>query len=387
MTDRPRIYLDHAATSWPKPESVYRAVDAYLRDCGAPAGRGTYREAEDVGRLVATARRRVAELIGAGESNRILFTANGTDSLNLALHGFLGAGQHVVTTQAEHNSVLRPLRFLEKYGAVQVSRVACDGQGLVDPAAIHGAIRSNTTLIAILHASNVTGAIQPVEEIGRIARERGIALLVDAAQSLGHLPLDVARLGVSLLAAPGHKGLLGPLGTGILYLAPGLESRLRPVRQGGTGTRSEEDEQPESLPDKFESGNHNVPGIVGLAAGMEFVLARGIDRIREHERELTEQLLEQLAELPGVRIHGPSDSQRQVGVVSVTVPGHDPQELAMLLDVTARVQTRAGFHCAPQIHAALGTSGGGGTLRLSVGTFTTADEITAATRALMELMA
>ena len=263
-----RIYLDNAATSWPKPEAVYRAVDDYQRRLGAPAGRGSYSEAAETERIVGSCRQKIAQLLGASDPSRIIFTLNGTDSLNLALHGLLRPGDHVVTTVCEHNSVLRPLRFLAEQRQVSATYVGCDGQGFVSPDDIRRAITPHTRLIALVHVSNVTGAIQPVEEVGRIAAEHGQTYLIDAAQSLGYVPIDVRRLGCHLLAAPGHKGLLGPLGTGVLYVAPGVEQQLLPLRQGGTGTRSDEDIQPTSLPDRYEAGNLNVPGIAGLAAGV-----------------------------------------------------------------------------------------------------------------------
>ncbi|MGE0610694.1 MAG: aminotransferase class V-fold PLP-dependent enzyme, partial [Pirellulales bacterium] len=246
MSGPPRIYLDNAATSWPKPDAVYDAVDRYQRECGAAYGRGVYAEATQAARLVEAARQGLAKWLGAGDPRRIAFTCNGTDAINLALHGLLRAGDHVVTTVVEHNSVLRPLRYLEDAGQINVDRVPCDGQGLVDAEAIRLALRPNTRLIALTHVSNVTGAIQPVDAVSAIAQEQGALLLIDAAQSAGHLPLNLARLPADLLAAPGHKGLLGPLGTGFLYVRPGLE--LRPVRQGGTGSHSNDDHQPADMP-------------------------------------------------------------------------------------------------------------------------------------------
>ena len=219
----------------------------------------------EVERLVAAARLRVAQLLRAEEPARVIFAHNGTDALNLALHGLLRPGDHVLTSVVEHNSVLRPLRYLEEHRGLSVTRVPCDGQGFVDPDSFRRAIGPRTRLIALIHASNVTGAVQPVAEVGRIAREHGLLYLVDAAQSLGHIPVDVRELGAHLVAAAGHKGLLGPLGVGVLYVAPGIEQQLEPVRQGGTGTQSQADRQPETLPDRYESGNHNVPAIVGLA--------------------------------------------------------------------------------------------------------------------------
>jgi selenocysteine lyase/cysteine desulfurase len=240
--------------------------------------------------------------------------------------------------------------------------------------------------VAILHASNVTGSIQPVAAVSRNAKERGIPLLVDAAQSLGYLPVDVHELGCDLLAAPGHKGLMGPLGTGVLYLAPGMEEPLLPVKQGGTGTRSDEDLQPASLPDRYESGNLNVPGIVGLAAGANHVLSEGIDRCREHQLRLTSRLLDGLKNLSAVTLYGSQSAGERVGVVSLNVEGFDPRELASLLDANWSIQTRAGIHCAPRMHVALGTAPAG-TLRLSVGHFSTVEEIDAAVAAVAEVVA
>jgi selenocysteine lyase/cysteine desulfurase len=270
---------------------------------------------------------------------------------------------------------------------VQVTRVGCDRQGVIDPDEIRAALRPATRLIALIHASNVTGALQPVEHVARIAKQREILLLVDAAQSLGHVPIDVRTLGADLLAAPGHKALLGPLGTGFLYIAPGVEQHLSPVRQGGTGTQSENDLQPDSLPDRYESGNHNVPGILGLGAGVAFVRQRGIAALRRHELSLTEQLLAGLRDLPGVTVYGPSDLAHRVGVVGVTVDGWEPHDLATALDTACRVQVRAGFQCAPLLHRALGTAARGGTVRFSLGAFNTQQHIETAVQALAELAA
>lgn len=386
MTNR-RIYLDNAATSWPKPDGVYRAVDHYLRELGAPAGRGAYREAAEVERLIGDARRRVAELIGTGEPQRIVFTQNGTDSLNLALHGLLRSGDHVVTSVVEHNSVLRPLRWLEEHRGVQVTRVACGRDGIVDVDDLRAAITSNTRLIALVHASNVTGAIQPVEQVGALAREHGLIFLIDAAQSLGHLAIDVRRCGAHLLAAPGHKGLLGPLGIGVLYVAPGMEEQLEPLRQGGTGTSSDQDRQPETLPDKYESGNLNAAGIVGLGAGLAYLAERTIEDVRRHDVHLCQRLLAGLKSIDGVTIYGPEDPDHKLGVVSISIKGYDPREAAALLDSGWSIQTRAGIHCAPLMHNALGTTAAGGTLRFSLGAFNTEADVAAALEAIAEIAA
>jgi cysteine desulfurase family protein len=379
----PRIYLDNAATSWPKPEAVYRAVDDYQRRLGAPAGRGSYTEANEVGRLALSCRRRIANLIGVEGPERIIFTHNGTDSLNLALHGLLKPGDHVVTTVCEHNSILRPLRFLAETQKVSTTYVPCDGQGFIDPDDIRRAITPKTRLIAMLHASNVTGAIQPAEEIGRIAAQNDLIFLLDAAQSLGYIPVNVAKIGCQLLAAPGHKGLLGPLGTGLLYIAPGLEGRLLPTRQGGTGTKSGEESPPAELPDRYEAGNLNMAGIAGLDAGVDYI-ASHLDADLSQMRSLTQRLLDGLRDLKGIELYGPPSVDRRVGVVSLNLAGYDPQEAAALLDSNWSIQTRAGLHCAPRMHGALATLPSG-TLRLSIGHFSTPADIDAAFQVLREM--
>ncbi|MEX0718203.1 MAG: aminotransferase class V-fold PLP-dependent enzyme [Planctomycetaceae bacterium] len=380
-----RIYLDNAATSFPKPESVAAAVDRYNRELGAAVGRSAYRAALDVQRTVDACRRRVAELFNAESPERIVFAFNGTDALNIALHGLLDAGDHVVTSVIEHNSVLRPLRELSRRRGVEVAHVSADRAGRVDPADIRAALRPNTKLVALIHASNVTGTIQPIAEAGEIAHAAGALFLVDAAQSAGHLPIDLKNLPIDLLACPGHKGLLGPLGTGILYIRPGVEERLHSFRQGGTGSKSEDDRQPDLLPDKYESGNHNAPGLFGLEAALAFLQEKTIAALRAHEQELTARLLDGLRALKGIEVPGPASGEERVGVVSVSVPGFEPQVLAAVLDGNFGIETRAGLHCAPGAHRAIGTFDSGGTVRLSPGPFTTTDEIDAALAAFRDI--
>jgi cysteine desulfurase family protein len=405
----PRIYLDNAATSWPKPEAVYTAVHRYLRENGAPAGRSAYRQATEVEGIIASARTAVARLIGAADGRQIIFTSNGTDALNLAIHGLLHSGDHAICTAADHNSVLRPLRHLKERGQIEVTRVPCNTVGWVDPDDVRRALRSNTRLVAMTHVSNVTGTIEPVAEVGQIVRQHGARFLVDAAQSLGHLPMDAEKLHADLLAAPAHKGLLGPLGTGLLYIRPKVESELQSVRQGGTGTRSDEDRQPDSLPDKFESGNHNVPGLVGLAAALQWLdgfaeplplagegRATGIAAIYNHEQQLAARLASGFQQIPGVTLHGPQKKATEatnpavgtpatLGVVSISIEGYDPQEAAAALDANFGVQVRAGLHCAPLIHKAMGTIQRGGTVRFSIGAFNTEEQIDAAIAAVEKI--
>jgi len=381
----PRIYLDNAATSWPKPAAVYAAVDNYQRNVGAPCGRSGYAEAIMISQAVDHARRQVARLVGLEDATHLIFTANGTDSLNLVIHGLLRAGDHVITSVIEHNSVLRPLAHLERLGQISVTRVACDRLGVIDPAEVRAAIRKATRLIAISHASNVTGAVQPIEAIGRMARELGVLFLCDAAQTVGHMEVDMGQLHVDFLACSGHKGLMGPLGTGVLAIRPEVAHQLESVRQGGTGTQSQEDRQPDDLPEKFEAGNLNVPGILGLGAAADYLLDRGLKSVHGEGQRLSARLLKGFQSIPRLRVLGPPTVEDRVPLVSIVLEGYDPQEVALSLDAAYRIQVRPGLHCAPAMHDALGTSKSGGTVRFSLGTFTTSEEIDATIEAVAEI--
>jgi cysteine desulfurase/selenocysteine lyase len=384
-----RIYLDNAATSWPKPAEVYAAVDDYSRNNGAPAGRSGYREASEVAQLIASARTSIARLLGAKDAKQIVFTANGTDSLNLAIRGLLRPGDHAICTAADHNSVLRPLRHLEQAGIIEVTRVPCDSTGWVDPADIQSALHGNTRLVAMPHASNVTGTILSVEDIGKICRKHGARFLVDAAQTVGHIDVSIDEIDADLLAAPAHKGLMAPLGVGLLYIRPGVDLELESVRQGGTGSVSERDTQPDSLPDKYESGNLNVPGLIGLAAAMRWRESQSASETEKQEIELATHLRAGLSRVPGVRLVGPeaAASAACVGVVSISIEGYDPQEAAGVLDSAFGVQVRAGLHCSPNVHRAMGTFESGGTVRFSLGAFNTDADVQAAIDAVQEVAA
>lgn len=381
-----RIYLDQAATSWPKPEPVYQAVDEALRRVGSAPGRGSYATAQEAERWVARARGEVAALLGGVEPRRVVFGHNATDALNLALGGLLRPGDRVITSVAEHNSILRPLAHLRETRAIEVHFLDTDAAGLVQLAELRAALERPTRLVALTQVSNVTGAIQPWQEIVGLAQARGARVLLDAAQGLGHIPTDLRACPVDLLAAAGHKGLLGPLGTGLLYVAPGVEAELAAVRQGGTGSQSDEERQPDQLPDKYEAGNLNLPGLAGLAAGAGWVRERTVSAIRRHEQALVEQLVSELADLPGLTIHGPQRAEDRSGVVSLTTAAYDPQELAGVLDSVFGIEARAGLHCAPRMHRRLGTLAGGGTLRLSVGPLNTAEQVAAVVAALRQLV-
>ena len=381
-----RIYLDNAATSWPKPESVYQAVDHAQRILGAPAGRGGYEQAVQAMRLIDQTRSDVARLINAPQHQDISFTFNGTDSLSTVLFGLLAPGDHVVTSVVEHNSVLRPLKHLESKG-VTVTYVGCDETGTFDENEVIDAIQANTRLVSLIHVSNVTGAIQPLANIKSGIRQSAnpdALFLIDAAQSLGHIPVDVQHLGCDFLAAPGHKALLGPLGTGILFVAGDAADIVTPFRYGGTGSSYEN--QPTKTPDKFESGNLNVPGIAGLKAGIDFLTSAEGKVAHETMTHNSELLLSQLLKIDGVKAQGHHTLKNRVGVFSIAIAGFDCHEATNILDSVAGVQTRAGLHCAPLLHRALGTEPTGGTLRLSVGCFNTAQQIEKTVTAISELV-
>jgi cysteine desulfurase family protein len=386
-----RLYLDNAATSFPKPRAVHEAMARYATDLGASAGRGAYSEAVETGQLINQCRQRLSTLFNGQDPNHFVFTLNCSDALNLGIKGILTADRplptaHCICTHIDHNSILRPLGALEDRGECAVTRVAIDpATGLVDPDDIKQAIRADTRLIAITHASNVTGTIQPIREIGRIAREHDIPFLVDAAQSAGHIPLDVQADHIDLLAAPGHKALLGPLGTGLLYIRPGLEKNLRPLREGGTGSVSENDRQPEFMPDKFEPGSHNAIGLIGLSAGVQWIAQQGIEKLAAHDLDLVRTFLDGISGVDGLTYYGPQGVRNRLGVFSVRIDGLEPYELAAILESSYGILTRPGLHCAPLAHNALNTTQYGGTTRFSFGPFLSKQDIKFATDALAEI--
>lgn len=385
MSGSPILYFDNAATSFPKPEMVYAEMDRYNRELGAAVGRGQHRVGAEVQSRVEQGRLLFSRLLNIEDPKQCVFTFNGTDSLNIALLGLLKPGDHVVTTQMEHNSVLRPLEELKKRQGIEVSIVKADARGFVSAENVREALRPETKLICLIHASNVSGTIQQVDQIGELAREQGCLFLLDAAQSVGHLPIDVKQTPVDLLACPGHKGLLGPLGTGFLYLRPGLEQEMISYRCGGTGTRSEDPFQPETMPEKFESGNHNGPGLFGLTAALEYVTEQTVEVLRQHEQELTAELMEGLKAISGLTLYGPEEVEERVGVVSFNLEHFAPQDLSLILDDTFGIQTRSGLHCAPGAHRALGTFETGGTVRLSPGPFSTRDDVEHVVSAIREI--
>ncbi|WP_026476769.1 aminotransferase class V-fold PLP-dependent enzyme [Alkaliphilus transvaalensis] len=375
------IYLDNAATTYPKPEEVYNAMMDQMKGFGANPGRSGHKMAIEAGRLIFNTREMIARFFNIDNPMQIIFTANATESLNLAIKGVLKSGDHVITTSMEHNSILRPIKSLEKIG-VENTIIQCNSEGIVNIEDIKGAIKSNTKMIAMTHASNVTGTIMPVEEVGRIAKESGLYFLLDAAQTAGVYEIDVKKLNIDLLALPGHKGLLGPQGVGILYIREDLD--VMHMKEGGTGSKSEELIQPEMLPDRYESGTPNTPGIAGLAKGIEFIQKTGLDQIRQHEEMLTQYFIDELKKIEIVKIYGPKDAKKQAAVVSINIGEEDSSEIAYILDKVFEIAVRPGLHCAPYTHKTIGTFEQG-TVRFSIGYFNTKNDIDEAIAAIKNI--
>jgi cysteine desulfurase/selenocysteine lyase len=378
------IYFDNAATTWPKPPQVAQAMVHFFDQVGANPGRSGHRLSIEASRVVYAARQAVAELLGAPNPLRIVFGQNVTEALNLALRGLLRPGDHVITSSMEHNSMMRPLRALERHG-VDVTVVPCSPQGDLDPMDVEGAIRPDTAMIALNHASNVIGTLLPVAQVGQIAREHHLLLLLDGAQTAGCYPIDVEADAIDLLGFTGHKSLYGPMGTGGLIVGERVDvARLEPIKRGGTGSRSEYEEQPDFLPDMCESGTPNAVGLAGLEAGIRWVLDRGVQAIRAHEVTLTQRLIQGLAALPGVTVYGTADAERQTATVSFNVAGIEPSEIGLRLDEEHEVMCRVGLHCAPAAHRTMGTFPVG-TVRFGLGALNTAEEVDAALAAVEAL--
>ncbi len=384
MAEKRTVYFDNAATSFPKPAGVAEAILKAIREIGANPGRSGHRLSVDAARVIFNTREIVARLFNIEDPNRCIFTANATEAINIALKGLLRAGDHAITTGMEHNSVMRPLRALEQAG-VGLTVVQCSPDGKLDPDDLARAILPNTKIAVINHASNVNGNIQPVREIGRLCRDKSILLLADCAQTAGCLPIDITEDNIDLLAFTGHKGLLGPQGTGGLILGSRVDiTKIAPLKQGGTGSRSEIEFQPDFLPDMFEAGTPNTPGIAGLGAGVEFVLAAGVEKIRDHERTLVRQLVERLKNIKGVEIAGDSDPDTRVATVSFNISGHDPSVVGFRLDDEYGVLCRTGLHCAPAAHRTLGTFPKGA-VRFGLSYFSTEEEIDIAINAVADI--
>lgn len=377
------IYLDHAATSRSKPPEVAGSMLAFMETNNTNPGRSGYALSLEAGRMVRGVREEIAAFFGAPAPESVVFTLNVTMALNMVLAGMAEPGDHFILSSLEHNAVYRPIEALREAGTISVSVLPCDSRGLTDPDDLVSGIRPNTKALVVSHASNVCGAIFPLAEAARIARERGVAVVVDAAQTAGVLPLSMQDADV--LAFTGHKHLLGPTGTGGFVLGEGMAKKIRPLLRGGTGSLSHEARQPDFLPDKFESGTLNTVGLAGLGAAIAWLRARDPAKDRASEQERTRQLLDGLAALPGVAVAGPRDPRYQTGTVAFNIRSVDNGELAHVLDREFSVLGRSGLHCAPLAHRSLGTWPGGA-MRLSLGLSTTAEEIRVALEALERIV-
>jgi len=374
------IYFDNPATSWPKPAQVKEAMVKYMDEVGANPGRSGHFLSIEAARIIYEAREALSVLFHVKDSSRIVFTLNATESINLALKGLLKYKDHVITSSMEHNSVMRPLRDLEKKG-IEVTVAPCFKDGTLDSREVEKKIQSTTRMIVLNHASNVTGTLLPVREVGKIAREHNLLFLVDAAQTVGAYPIDVEEYGIDLLAFTGHKSLYGPQGTGGLVIGERIdEKQMIPLKQGGTGSRSEFEEQPDFLPDRFESGTPNGVGIAGLLAGVQFVLEKRVEQIRQNEMTLTHKLIQGLKKVPQVELYGPENVKDRIATISFNLARLSPSEVAQRLEKEFGILCRPGLHCAPAAHHTIGTFAEG-TIRFGLSAFNSEAEVETAIRA------
>ena len=378
------IYLDNAATTWPKPRKVLDRMVTVFADMGVSPGRGSYDAAITASRFIDQTRTRLARFFNAPDAHRVIFTANATDGLNLALLGMLKSGDHVITTRLEHNSVLRPLHHLQKNKVITCTHVPFDGRGFIPPEEIRQAIGPRTRLVAMTHASNVLGTIQPVAAVGKICKAHGIPLLVDASQSAGQVPVDMEKMGASALVFTGHKSLYGPPGIGGLVLHPELE--IHATRFGGTGIHSASLDPPREFPHRLESGTHNLMGIIGLSLALDFITEKGIPRIHHRETTLLKKLVQGLSAINGITLYGGTEihPDQRLAVVTINLGDMDPAALGAILDGDFDIAVRTGLHCAPLVHETLGTQKKGA-VRFSLGQFNTEEDMTHAVKAMEDI--
>ena len=375
------IYFDNAATSWPKPPEVKKAMVKFMEEIGANPGRSGHLLSIEAARILYETREAFSTLFRVKDPSRIVFTLNATESINLALKGLLRPGDHIITSSMEHNSVMRPLRYLEKKG-VELSILPCSSNGTLNPQDAERKIKSNTKMIILNHASNVTGTLLPIKEVGLIARNHNLLFLVDAAQTAGAYPIDMETEKIDLLAFTGHKSLYGPQGTGGLVIGERIEEKeMTPLKQGGTGSRSEFEEQPDFLPDRFESGTPNGVGIAGLLAGIQFVLEKGTEHIRQYESNLIEKLINGLEEIPRIKLYGSENKEERMATLSFNIAQLSPSNVSFYLEKEFGILCRPGLHCAPSAHKTMGTFPEG-TVRFSLSYFNTEEEVDRAIDAL-----
>lgn len=375
------IYFDNAATSFPKPECVYKAVDKCMREYCANPGRSGHKLSLEAGRIILEARELLSEMINVKKSDNVMFSLNATDALNTAIKGLLNSGDHVITTSMEHNSVLRPLKALEKQG-VENTIIQCDKKGELSLEELTKAIKPNTKVVISTHASNVIGTKMPIKEIGLLSHSKGLIYIVDSAQTAGVYNIDVEDMQIDILTFTGHKGLMGPQGVGGFYIRDGIP--LRQMREGGTGSMSESLIHPEIFPDKFESGTPNTPGIAGLAAGLSFIKEKGIENIRKHEETIAKYFIRKISEVQEIMFYGSAEEESRVPVVSLNIKGKTSAEVSFILDRDYDIATRPGLHCAPMAHKTIGTFDQG-TVRFSFGYFNTINEVDRAIEALKSI--
>lgn len=379
------VYLDNAATSFPKPPMVGARMREYVDEVGAPVNRGSYEAAQQAELVTLRLRQRLCALFGFADPSHVILTPGNTWGLNMLLLGALRRGDHVLVSAMEHNAVMRPLTQLAKHGVV-FDRIPCDAEGRLQADRIETMLRLNTRLVLLAHASNVSGTVQDAAAVGEICAARGIAFALDAAQTAGHIPLDFTALHLSALSVPAHKGLMGPQGIGALLLRPDFAKTIEPLVSGGTGSVSDSEDIPLYLPDRFEPGTPNLPGIYGWEAALEYLEGITVESVAAHDRALTARLLGGLREIPGVVLIGPDSVENRVGVFSLDFPGKDNAEIAARLEEGFGILTRCGLHCAPSAHRTLGTFPRG-TVRLSLGWFNTEADIDRALRAIKAVSA
>lgn len=379
------IYFDNSATSWPKPEKVLEEIKYFLEEIGGSPGRSGHRMSVAASRLIEEVREAVGKVFNYSDTSRIIFTKNITEALNICIFSLLRTGGHVVTSSTEHNSVMRPLRFLESNGSISLSAVNCNSDGTLYPEDVSKVIRKNTRMVMLTHASNVIGTILPIKKIASITMENNIPFVIDCAQTAGAMPIniDLGKYKNCILTFTGHKGLLGLTGTGGMCV--GGDINLSPIIFGGTGSDSDRDIQPDFLPDKLESGTMNITGLAGLKAGVEFLLSKGISQVRSHERKLVDRFIKKASQIKGVKIYGTKDANRQAGLISFNIKNLSPSEVGLILDRKYSIMCRVGLHCNPNAHKTIGTFPEG-TLRFSFSYFNTVEQIDYSISALEEIL-
>lgn len=377
------IYLDNGATTYPKPPEVYESMDNFYRNFGVNPGRSGYDLCMEAGEVIEETRKMLTGFFNGTDPNRLCFSYNSTDALNLIIFGLLENGDHAITTTIEHNSVLRPLYHLSKSKGVEVDYIPFDNQGFVDPDDFLGSFKNNTRLVIVNHASNVIGTAQPVNEIGKLCRQRGIPFAIDASQSAGKIPIDLNEQNLDIVAFTGHKSLFGPTGIGGLYVREGIE--IRHTRAGGTGVRSAVRTHLDEYPYRMEYGTLNSVGVAGLQAGLKWLLKQGVDKIHEHEMRLTAMLRDGLQEIDGVTLYCQEDLTNHIGILLFNIDGLEAMNTGTILDVDYNIACRTGLHCAPLVHEQLGTAEIHGAVRFGIGPFNTEEHIKTAVEAIQEI--